>query len=223
MHCFPILATIAVGLASPARAAETPPNVLLLFVDNVGYGDLGCYGNRDAITPRIDQLAREGVRCLDFYTGSPSCSPSRGAILTGRHPERNGLNYQLSSDPDITDEGLPPGETILPAYLKPLGYACGAFGKWNIGFDPGQRPTEKGFDEFLGHRSGNIHYFKHLYHGQNDMRRGTDSRGPARAIQHRPVRRCGLRFHPSPCATSVVRVSAIQRHALRWRPQRGAW
>ncbi len=170
----PILAAIAFGLTFPARAAETPPNVLLLFVDNVGYGDLGCYGNRDAITPRIDQLAREGVRCLDFYIGSPSCSPSRGAILTGRHPERNGLNYQLSSDPDITNEGLPPGETILPAYLKPLGYVCGAFGKWNIGFNPGQRPTERGFDEFLGHRSGNIHYYKHLYHGQNDMRRGTD-------------------------------------------------
>jgi arylsulfatase A-like enzyme len=158
--------------AEPNRDAR--PNILLMFVDNVGYGDLGCYGNRDAITPRIDRLAAEGVRCTDFYVASPSCSPSRGAILTGRHPERNGLKYQMSSDPAVGSEGLPMTEKLLPEFLKPLGYACGAFGKWNIGFDPGQRPTERGFDEFLGHKSGNIGYFNHLYHGQNDMRRGTE-------------------------------------------------
>jgi len=170
----PVFLSLAVLAASAAAADSPQPNLLLLFVDNVGYGDLGCYGSRDAITPRIDRLASEGVRCLDFYIASPSCSPSRGAILTGRHPERNGLNYQMSSGPDIRSEGLPLTERILPEYLKPLAYTCGAFGKWNIGFDPGQRPTERGFDEFLGHGSGNIHYYKHLYHGQNDMRKGTE-------------------------------------------------
>lgn len=154
--------------------SDAPPNILLMFVDNVGYSDLGCYGNQSVITPRIDRLAAEGVRCMDFYVAAPSCSPSRGAILTGRHPERNGLNYQMSSSPEIGTEGLPVTEKLLPEYLKPKGYACGAFGKWNIGFERGQRPTERGFDEFLGHRSGNIHYTKHLYHGQNDMRRGTE-------------------------------------------------
>ncbi len=166
-------ASAILTVASAARAANSPPNLLLLFVDNVGYGDLGCYGNHEAITPNIDRLAAAGVRCTDFYVASPSCSPSRGGILTGRHPERNGLNYQMSSDPNITHEGLPLRERILPAYLQPLGYVCGAFGKWNIGFDPGQRPTERGFDEFLGHQSGNLGYYSHLYHGQNDMRRGT--------------------------------------------------
>lgn len=170
----PIFVSLMLLAVSPAAAEPPSPNLLLIFVDNVGYGDLGCYGNREAITPRIDRLAGEGVRCLDFYIASPSCSPSRGAILTGRHPQRNGLNYQMSSNPAIHSEGLPLTEKILPQYLKPLGYACGAFGKWNIGFDPGQRPTERGFDEFLGHRSGNIHYYKHLYHGQNDLRRGTE-------------------------------------------------
>ncbi|MCL4203949.1 MAG: sulfatase-like hydrolase/transferase [Pirellulaceae bacterium] len=171
----PALLSVAVLTVSLAASDPPRPNLLLLFVDNVGYGDLGCYGNRDAITPRIDRLASEGVRCLDFYIASPSCSPSRGAILTGRHPERNGLNYQMSSNVNARGEGLPVTERILPQYLKPLGYACGAFGKWNIGFEPGQRPTERGFDEFLGHQSGNIHYYKHLYHGQNDMRRGTEA------------------------------------------------
>jgi arylsulfatase A len=157
------------------EAYAQPPNILLLFVDNVGYADLGCYGNREVKTPNIDRLAEEGVRCTDFYIGSPSCSPSRGAILTGRHPERNGLNYQLSVQENIGGEGLPLSERIIPQYLKPQGYATGAFGKWNIGFGSGYRPTDRGFDEFLGHMSGNIHYYKHLYHGQNDMRRGTES------------------------------------------------
>lgn len=171
-----VLAVVALAfMTEPARAAEVvKPNLLLLFIDNVGYGDLGCYGSRTAMTPRMDRLAAEGVRCTDFYVGSPSCTPSRGAILTGRHPERNGLNYQMGSNPAPGSEGLPLTERILPQYLKPHGYACGAFGKWNIGFDPGQRPTERGFDEFLGHKSGNIHYYKHLYHGEIDMRRGTE-------------------------------------------------
>lgn len=165
--------TILAVSAALVQAAERP-NILLIFLDNVGYGDLGCYGNREVKTPHMDRLAAEGVRCTEFYIGSPSCSPSRGAILTGRHPVRNGLNYQLSSDEGGGREGLPRSEKILPQYLKPLGYTCGAFGKWNIGFSPGLRPTERGFDEFLGHKSGNIHYFKHLYHGQNDLRRGTE-------------------------------------------------
>jgi arylsulfatase A len=157
----------------PAPAADKP-NILVIFMDNVGYGDLGCYGNKEVKTPNIDRLAAEGVRCTDFYIGSPSCSPSRGAILTGRHPERNSLNYQLSAEQNMGGEGLSTKEKILPQYLKPLGYATGCFGKWNIGFAEGFRPTDRGFDEFLGHRSGNIHYYKHLYRGENDMRRGTE-------------------------------------------------
>ena len=170
------LHTTLVALASLVcvASASPKPNFLLLWVDNLGYGDLGCYGNQRNKTPNIDRLASEGVRCTDFYIASPSCSPSRGAILTGRHPERNGLNYQLSSDPNITKQGLPLSEKIIPQYLKPLGYVSGAFGKWNIGWDPGQRPTERGFDEFLGHQSGNIGYYSYLYHGQNDARKGTE-------------------------------------------------
>ena len=163
-----------------ARGASTPPpNILLLFLDNVGYADLGCYGNAAVKTPHIDRLAADGVRCMDFYVGSPSCAPSRGALLSGRHPERTGFNYQKLkyegiASPTKDGEGLPRSEKIIPQFLKPLGYATGAFGKWNVGFMPGLRPTERGFDEFLGHQGGTIHYYKHLYHGQNDLRRGTE-------------------------------------------------
>ena len=160
------------GLAGSLLAAEKP-NLLLMYLDNVGYGDLGCYGNKEVQTPRMDQLAAEGVRCTQFYVVSPGCTPSRGAILTGRHPLRNGLLHQLRPLENWSGVGLPHRERILPQYLKPSGYHTACIGKWNTGFAVGSRPTERGFDEFFGHRSGNIHYFRHTYHGEPDMVRGT--------------------------------------------------
>ncbi|HEX4130941.1 MAG TPA: sulfatase-like hydrolase/transferase [Pirellulales bacterium] len=150
------------------------PNILFIVVDNVGYGDLGCYGNTFNRTPRIDRLAVEGTRLTQFYCGSPTCTASRGALLTGRHPLRNGLNWQLKPEEQL-GMGLPLDERMIPASLKPLGYATGAFGKWNIGFGPGGRPTERGFDEFLGHASGNIDYYDHQYNGRLDTYRGTEN------------------------------------------------
>lgn len=167
---------VAAPASLPAAAGSPPkPNILLIYVDNVGYGDLGCYGNPDVKTPRIDQLAREGARCTEFYVVTTSCTPSRGAVLTGRYPLRNGLAHQLSGSPENWHGiGLPHRERIIPQYLKEVGYATGCFGKWNIGFAPGSRPTERGFDEFFGFRSGNIGYFDHLYANEYDMFRGTE-------------------------------------------------
>jgi arylsulfatase A len=162
-------------IALPLSAAnERPPNLLLIYLDNLGYGDLGCYGNREIQTPRMDQLAAEGVRCTDFYVVSPGCTPSRGALLTGRYPPRNGLVHQLVTTENWTGIGLPQRERLLPQWLKPAGYATACYGKWNIGFAPGSRPTERGFDDFFGCRSGNIHYFAHTYHGEYDLFKGTD-------------------------------------------------
>ena len=178
MKFLPLLLIGLVGATSGllrAAGAAPKPNVLLIYVDNVGYGDLGCYGNSDVKTPRIDQLAREGARCTEFYVVTTSCTPSRGAVLTGRYPLRNGLAHQLSGSPENWHGiGLPHRERIIPQYLKEAGYATGCFGKWNIGFAPGSRPTERGFDEFLGFRSGNIGYFDHLYANEYDMFRGTE-------------------------------------------------
>ena len=157
-----------------AAAANRLPNVVLFYIDNVGYGDIGCYGNPVIRTPNIDRLARDGVRCTDFYVVTSSCTPSRGALLTGRYPLRNGLTHQLSRDENWIGVGLPHSETILPQFLKHAGYATGCFGKWNIGFAKGSRPTDRGFDEFLGCRSGNIDYYTHVYNGQEDLYRGTE-------------------------------------------------
>ncbi len=155
-------------------ADSTRPNIVLMYVDNVGYGDLGCYGNIGIQTPRIDALARQGARCTDFYVASSTCTVSRGTLLTGRHALRNGLVKQLGPEENWHGVGLPPREKILPQYLHDAGYKTACFGKWNIGFAPGSRPTERGFDQFFGCRSGNINYFTHTYHGQYDMFLGTE-------------------------------------------------
>ncbi|MEQ1861988.1 MAG: sulfatase-like hydrolase/transferase [Chthoniobacteraceae bacterium] len=172
-----LVAVFAAGLlilGVGAAESAPKPNILLIYVDNLGYGDLGCYGNAESKSPRIDQLAREGVRCTDFYVVSSTCTVSRGALLTGRQPLRNGLTHQLATTENWTGIGLPHRERILPQYLRDAGYATGCFGKWNIGFAAGSRPTERGFDEFLGCRSGNIHYFKHTYHGDYDIFKGIE-------------------------------------------------
>lgn len=150
------------------------PNIVLMLVDNIGYGDLACYGNREIRTPHVDRLAKEGVRCTDFYIGSPSCMPSRGALMSGRHPVRNGLNEQVYLIDELEQRVLSLDEKLLPEYMRELGYTTACFGKWNLGFAPGHRPTERGFDEYLGNISGNCDYVTHVYNGRHDLYRGTE-------------------------------------------------
>ena len=165
------------NVCDAARAAERP-NIVIMLLDNIGYGDLGCYGNTVMKTPRIDQLAAGGVRCTDFYIASPSCMPSRGALLTGRHPLRNGLNEQIWRTDSREQIGLAHSEVLLPHYLAKAGYVSGCFGKWNLGFAPGSRPTDRGFDEYFGNISGNCDYYTYIYNGRNDLYRNAE---PAKA------------------------------------------
>jgi len=182
------LVVFSLSLSIPAAwAAQTPPvkervgrsdsgtspNIVLIAADNLGYGDVGCYGNREMRTPRLDRLAQQGVRCTDFYVASPTCTCSRASLLTGRYPQRNGLTHQLSVAENM-GVGLRHSEVLLPQVLKRAGYATACFGKWNIGFAPGSRPTERGFDRFFGHASGNMDYYTHVYNGRNDLFRGTE-------------------------------------------------
>jgi arylsulfatase A-like enzyme len=160
--------------AAAAPAASSRPNILLVTADNLGMGDVGCYGNREVLTPTLDALARDGVRCTAFYTASPTCTVSRATLLTGRYPQRIKLNVQLPGIAGNYGVGLRQSERLIPAYLKPAGYATGAFGKWNVGFAPGSRPTERGFDEFIGNVSGNIDYYTYVYQGKHDLYRGTE-------------------------------------------------
>ena len=172
-----LLGLIAVALAASAGAAATAsrrPNILLITMDNLGYGDLGCYGNREMLTPNIDALAGESVRCTAFYSASPTCTVSRATLLTGRYPQRIRLNIQLPGIEGNYGVGLRHPERLIPGYLKAAGYASACFGKWNIGFAPGSRPTERGFDEFIGNASGNIDAYTHVYKGKLDLHRGIE-------------------------------------------------
>lgn len=125
------------------------PHIVLVLADNLGWGELGCYGGgalRGAPTPRIDALAQAGLKCLNFNVES-DCVPTRSALMTGRHPIRTGA---LQSVPAGLPQGIHPWERTLPQALKDAGYATGMFGKWHLGDRDGRYPHQRGFDTWYG-------------------------------------------------------------------------
>lgn len=140
---------LASGVAVCAAPAPPVPktNIVLIVADDLGYGDLGCYGSKTILTPRLDRMAKEGVRFTDAYAAAPFCSPSRAALLTGRLPARAGLPYVLFPGEHI---GLPSEEITLAELLKGKGYATACIGKWHLGWDAPFRPQHQGFDLFFG-------------------------------------------------------------------------
>jgi arylsulfatase A-like enzyme len=126
--------------------AQRLPNVVLIYADDLGYGDLSCYGSGIS-TPNIDQIAREGMRFTHFYSASPVCSPSRAALMTGRYPVRVGIPSVLFPSDTY---GLPPNEMTMAEVLKTSQYKTMCIGKWHLGSLPQYLPTNRGFDEFFG-------------------------------------------------------------------------
>ncbi|XP_061108607.1 arylsulfatase A [Conger conger] len=126
------------------------PNFVLIFADDLGFGDLGSYGHPSSITPNLDKLASNGLRFTDFYSSSPVCSPSRAALLTGRYQTRSGI-YPSVFSPG-SKGGLPLNETTIAEVLKPRGYVTAIVGKWHLGVGPDRMylPTNQGFDHYLG-------------------------------------------------------------------------
>lgn len=124
------------------------PNIILIFCDDLGYGDLSCYGHPTIGTPNLDRLAQEGIRLTSFYAAAPSCTPSRAALLTGRYPIRVGLPHVLSPD---SKNGIPSLEITLAEALKDEGYRTMAIGKWHLGHSKKEfMPTFNGFDAYYG-------------------------------------------------------------------------
>jgi arylsulfatase A-like enzyme len=157
-------------------AADAPrrPNIIFILCDDLGYGDVGCYGQEKIRTPNIDQLAREGIRFTQHYSGHNVCAPSRCVLMTGKHPghayirdNRGGLKDSEGQEP------VPPGELTLPLTLKALGYRLGSFGKWGLGpVGSSGDPLQQGFDRFFGYNCQAVahnFYPKHLW--DNDQRR----------------------------------------------------
>jgi arylsulfatase A-like enzyme len=158
--------------AAPAVPAQ--PNIVFLLADDLGYGDLGCYGAADIRTPVIDRLARTGVRFTNFYSNGPECSPTRAGLLTGRYQQRvGGLECAIGNgnvgryDDAIRlraahDLGLPVEETSIARLLKNVGYATGIVGKWHLGYEPKFAPNLHGFDHAFVSLGGGMDYFHHV-------------------------------------------------------------
>ena len=123
------------------------PNIVLIFTDDQGYQDLGCYGSPDIKTPYIDQMAKEGARFTNFYVSQPVCSASRASLLTGCYSNRIGISGAFMP---YVGKGLHPQEETIAEILKPLGYATAIYGKWHLGSEPDFLPTRQGFDEYFG-------------------------------------------------------------------------
>lgn len=144
-----VTSLIVVAFSLPAIAQDTKPNIVLINMDNFGYGELGCYGGgilRGGATPRIDKLASEGMRLLNFNVEA-QCTPSRAALMTGRYAIRTGNGSVPLSTPHY---GLTQWEYTMPEMLDDAGYATGMFGKWHLGESEGRYPTDQGFDEWYG-------------------------------------------------------------------------
>jgi len=144
-------------ILASARAADVPKdylNVIIILADDLGYGDLHCYGHPTFKTPNLDRLAAEGARLTDFYSTCPYCAPSRASLMTGRYQFRSGLTANPAPDvpnnPALDKIGLPDSEITLAQCFQRAGYATCAVGKWHLGHQPQFFPTRRGFGEYLG-------------------------------------------------------------------------
>jgi len=171
-----VVAVISSSAAAQRDAASgARPNVVLILMDDMGYGDIGSYGVKDAKTPNLDRLAREGVRLTDAYANGSNCSPTRAGFITGRYQQRYGIEWPLGADPGDSARGVKPTGTSLPALLKKAGYATGLIGKWHLGFKTEFGPNAHGFDEFWGFRSGAVDYYSHrMGSGKPDLYENTN-------------------------------------------------
>jgi arylsulfatase A len=152
-RCFKFVAVVVLALcvfSAPARAVDKP-NIVVIFCDDLGYGDLGCFGHPTIKTPNLDRMANEGIKLTQFYSASPVCTPSRAALMTGRLPIRSGMcsDKRRVLFPN-SKGGLPASEVTVAEGLSAAGYKTACFGKWHLGHLPQFLPTNNGFDTYFG-------------------------------------------------------------------------
>lgn len=166
----------ACGIYGPSGINKQPPNIVYIMVDDLGYGDLGCYGSRINRTPNIDKLAEEGLSFTDFHSNGPMCSPTRASFLTGLYQYRFGPEFEKALDGiSHYDQGLPLETRTIAEVLKSADYSTGIYGKWHLGYKPPYLPLNFGFDEFIGLGSGDgDHHTRIDRSGRRDWWNGDD-------------------------------------------------
>ncbi|MHC4435951.1 MAG: sulfatase-like hydrolase/transferase [Planctomycetota bacterium] len=153
------------------RKAADKSNILMILVDDLGYGDLSSYGATDVKTPHIDKLVAAGMRFNNFYANCPVCSPTRASLLSGRYPDMVGVPGVIRTHITNNWGFLAPHAELLPRQLKPAGYHTAIVGKWHLGLDSPNTPNERGFDHFGGFLGDMMDdYYNHRRHGNNYMR-----------------------------------------------------
>lgn len=160
-------------LACKQEQPFVQPNIILIMADDLGYGDLGCYGNTRIQTPFLDRIATNGIRFTDFHSNGAVCSPTRAALLTGLYQQRTGLEGVIYVRGETRKTGLDTTFTTIAEIFKTADYKTGILGKWHLGYDKKYNPIHQGFDEFIGYVSGNVDYKSHYdnsgifdwYHG----------------------------------------------------------
>ena len=160
-HLLCLLAVVATGLT--AIAADKRPNLIVIMVDDMGYGDAGCYGGSAFPTPNLDRMAREGMKFTDFHSSGPVCSPTRAGLLTGRYQQRAGIaGVVYAAFKRNRHHGLQMKEITFAEVLREAGYRTGMFGKWHLGYEEQYNPTHQGFDRYVGYVSGNVDFHRHI-------------------------------------------------------------
>lgn len=178
-----VLLLCLLGLSPLARAGESPaktrPSILLILVDDLGYGDLSSFGATDLSTPAVDRLVTEGLRMDRFYANCPVCSPTRAALLTGRFQDLVGVPGVIRTHPENSWGYLSPTAVLLPEVLGEAGYHTALVGKWHLGLESPNTPLERGFDHFHGFLGDMMDdYFHHRRHGRNYMRKNRETIEP---------------------------------------------
>ncbi len=167
-----LVALATFGLAKPTSTlAADKPNILIILVDDLGYGDLSCYGAKDLKSPNIDTLMTDGMRFDSFYANCPVCSPTRAALLSGTYPDLVGVPGVIRTHPENNWGWLSQKASLLPKTLKSAGYHTSLIGKWHLGLESPNTPNERGFDHFKGFLCDMIDdYYKHRRHSINYFR-----------------------------------------------------
>ena len=153
------MGTAALSVTSPAQTQR--PNVLFILADDLGYGDLSCYGRPEYKTPVLDNLARQGMKFTDNYASAPVCTPTRTAYITGRYPHRLAVGLEEPLSDSNMKLGIPPDHPTIGTLVKAAGYETGLIGKWHLGNLPEFGPNRHGFDEFFGINGSSADYFTH--------------------------------------------------------------